>query len=453
MSTAPDRQLNRRLLLGLAVVAPLAACQPSAGSGAGAAPSLGATSSSASGGSSTTSVSPVPTTASPTATQGSPTPTATPSPSETASATPGVFVHPGLLHTQADFDRMAAKVRANAAPWKAGWDRLVANRHSQSTWKANPLATVVRGGTGQNFTTLYNDIHASYQNALRWKITGDAANGDAARDILNAWSKTLTAVTGNADRFLAAGIYGYQFANAAEIMRGYGGFDFDRFKNMMLNVFYPLNEQFLTGHNDACITNYWANWDLSNMNSILAIGILCDDQAKVDRAVSYFKTGAGNGAIMNVIPFLHPDGLGQWQESGRDQGHTMMGVGQLGTFCEMAWNQGYDLFGYADNRFMRGAEYVARYNLGQSVPFTTYTWGTGQNCAQRSQTEISSASRGQDRPIWELVYNHYAVRKGWSVPNIAAYAARVRAEGGGGDYGPDSGGFDQLGFGTLTCTL
>lgn len=451
MTTAPNRQLSRRLLLRLAAVAPLAACQP--GTGTGVAPSPASSSPSASAGS----PSPAPSVSAstsaaatlPAATQGSP----TPSPSATASSAPGVFVHPGLLHTQADFDRMAAKVSTNAAPWKAGWDRLVANRHAQSAWKASPLATVVRGGAGENYGTLYNDIHAAYQNALRWKITGVTANGDAARDILNAWSGTLKAVTGNADRFLAAGIYGYQFANAAEIMRGYDGFDLDRFKNMMLNVFYPLNDQFLTGHNDACITNYWANWDLCNMNSVLAIGILCDDQAKVDRAVSYFKTGAGNGAIMNVVPFLHPDGLGQWQESGRDQGHTMMGVGQLGTFCEMAWNQKYDLYGYADNRFMRGAEYIAKYNLGEAVPFTTYTWGTGQNCAQRSHTEISPASRGQDRPVWELVYNHYAVRKGLSVPNIAAYAARVRAEGGGGDYGPNSGGFDQLGFGTLTCSL
>jgi hypothetical protein len=27
------------------------------------------------------------------------------------------------------------------------------------------------------------------------------------------------------------------------------------------------------------------------------------------------------------VPFLHPGGLGQWQESGRDQGHTVMGIG------------------------------------------------------------------------------------------------------------------------------
>ena len=65
---------------------------------------------------------------------------------------------------------------------------------------------------------------------------------------------------------------------------------------------------------------------------------------------------------------------------------------------------------------------------------------------------ISAASRGQDQPSWELVYNHYARRRGLPVPNITAYAKRVRVEGGGGDYGPNSGGYDQLGFGTLTHT-
>jgi hypothetical protein len=397
-----------------------------------------------------------PASASPSATA-TPTPTSTPPPTPTPRATVGAgtragFVHPGMLHTQADFDRIAAKVAAAAQPWRAGMDRLVGNGHSQSSWSARPLQTVIRGGSGQNYAQLYNDVHAAYQNALRWKITGDAAHGNAARDILNAWSATLTAVNGNADRFLAAGIYGYQFANVAELLRGYPGFDLGRFQTMLLTVFYPLCDRFLTLHNDACITNYWANWDLCNMAAILAIGILCDDRAKVNRAITYFKEGAGNGAIMKVVPFLHPGGLGQWQESGRDQGHATLGIGLLGTFCEMAWNQGEDLYGYADNRFLAGCEYVAKYNLGGSVPFTTYTWGTGQNCAQRSQTVVAEGARGLDRPIWELVYNHYAKRKGLSAPNTAAYAQRVRAEGGGGDYGPNSGGYDQLGFGTLMFT-
>lgn len=367
-----------------------------------------------------------------------------------ADAAPATFMHPGALHNWGDLNRAKVRVAAGNDPWLSGWNRLTANSHAQSTWTPRPQATIIRGGTGENYGILYNDIHAAYQNALRWWVQGSTAHGDCARDILNAWSATLTSVTGNADRFLAAGIYGYQFANVAELMRGYTGFDLARFKTMMLNVFYPMNNSFLVNHNDACITNYWANWDLCSMNSILAIGILCDDAAKYDQAVTYFKNGAGNGSIKHAVPFVYDDqGLAQWQESGRDQGHTMMGMGQMGAFCEMAWNQGEDLYGYDNNRFMKAAQYVAKYNLGEDVPFTKYTWGTGQNCAYQEHTVISSASRGQIRPVWEILHFHYTRRKNLSVPYISAMAAQVRPEGGGGDYGSTSGGFDQTGFGTL----
>ncbi|MGF6446503.1 hypothetical protein [Paraburkholderia youngii] len=68
-----------------------------------------------------------------------------------------------------------------------------------------------------------------------------------------------------------------------------------------------------------------------------------------------------------------------------------------------------------------------------------------------TQRLISSASRGDTRPIWEL-YNHYVPLKKLKARSVAAYAQRVRPEG-GGDYASANGGFDQLGYGTLTYTL
>ncbi|GGT23076.1 alginate lyase family protein [Streptomyces griseoviridis] len=363
------------------------------------------------------------------------------------------LTHPGMLHNAGDLNRAKVRVAAGQDPWLKGWNRLTSNAHAQSGWTPRPRATVVRGGTRENYTMLYNDIHAAYQNALRWRIGGTTANGDTAVAILNAWASQLKAVEGNADRFLAAGIYGWQFANAAELVRDHADFDLDAFKKMMLDVFYPMNDDFLTHHNDAYITNYWANWDLCNVGSLMAIGILCDDRAKFRRAVQYMKTGAGNGSLPHAVPFLYEDvdgyALGQWQESGRDQGHTLMGMGQMGAICEMAWNQKVDLYGWDDNRFMKAAQYVAKYNLGQDVPFTTYTWGTGQRGSMMSQTVISEAGRGGVRPVWDLLHYHYARRRRLDVPYITAMAEKTRPEGGGGDYGPNSGGYDQLGFGTL----
>lgn len=363
------------------------------------------------------------------------------------------LTHPGLLHTQADFQRMRTKVAAGEQPWLAGWERLLANRHAALDWQPHPKKIVYRGADGkhsQNYPSLYNDAAAAYALAVRWQVSGDDAYADHAIAVLNAWASTLTAIKGSSDRYLASGIYGYQLANAAEILRSYPGWpaaEFDRFRTMMLEVFYPMNHDFLVRHNDAHIDHYWANWDLANMASMLAVGVLADRRDIYDEAVEYFRHGAGNGSIEHLVWKIHDGGLGQLQESGRDQGHATLCIGLAGAFCQMAWNQGDDLFGYDDNRLLKGAEYVARYNLGHDVPYAPYA------NSDVTQETISSHGRGNVRPIWELMYNHYVVRQGLPAPHVAELAKQLRPEGGGGDYGPNSGGYDQLGYGTLVFTL
>jgi Alginate lyase len=360
------------------------------------------------------------------------------------------FKHPGLLHTQEALTRVKRQVQDSAEPWASGWKKLVANSHSSSAYKERPVDTVYRGtGTPENYSLLYNDIAAAYANALRWHISGQEAHAQAAIRILDAWSAQLKNISGTSDRFLAAGIYGYQFANAVELMRDYAAWEgLEKSKAVLKDLFYPLSHDFLLNHNGSCISHYWANWDLVNIAAVLAIGIVLDDSILFQEAVTYFKIGSGNGSIGHVVTFLHPDGLGQWQESGRDQGHSLLGPAIAGAICEMAWSQGEDLYGYDDNRLLRGFEYVAKYNLGDSVPFAPYN-----NCDNVNHVAISEVGRGGLRPGWELILHHYAGRKGLAVPNIQRYAEKVRPEGGGGDYGPNSGGFDQLGYGTLMSSL
>ncbi|MEX1651606.1 hypothetical protein ABZ960_00150 [Streptomyces pseudovenezuelae] len=56
----------------------------------------------------------------------------------------GAFAHHGLLHTGADLARMAANVKAGAAPYTAGYAKMAANRHAQSGCTARPQAIVCR---------------------------------------------------------------------------------------------------------------------------------------------------------------------------------------------------------------------------------------------------------------------------------------------------------------------
>ncbi|MEU0172878.1 alginate lyase family protein [Streptomyces massasporeus] len=381
------------------------------------------------------------------------TPTALAAPADAAGAP---LVHPGLLHTRTDLDRMAAKVKAGARPYCAGFAKLIANRHAQSGWRANPQAVVYRGsGSPENYRILYNDIHAAYQNALRYHVSGEKAHADTAVTILNAWSGKLTRLEGSADRFLAAGLYGYQFANAAELVRDHGDFDLKRARELLLSVFHPLSDSFLSHHNNAVVTNYWPNWDLTALACVLATGIFCDERAVVERAVEYFKHGDGMGSVKHAIPVVHEDGLGEWVEAGRDQGHALLGVGLMGTVCEMAWNQGIDLYGYDDSRFLKGAQYVAKWSLGGDVPYTANTrrkGAIGGWSGSETASDAAGVDPGMTRPIWAMIAHHYTKRRGLPASYLTRAAAKASPEGGGGDYGPNSGGFDQLGFGTLAFT-
>jgi autotransporter-associated beta strand protein len=371
--------------------------------------------------------------------------------SSQVSATPTTFVHPGCLSQLVDLNRMATNVAAGNHPWIDSWNILTNNSHAQTNYTPNPQGTVTRTSTGGNYTIAMYDIAAAYQCALRYYGSGNTNYANKAVSILNAWSLTLTNLGGDSNMYLAAGIYGYEFACAAELMRNYSGWqpaDFARYQTMMLTVWYPVNHNFLVNHNGACISHYWANWDLCNMTSMLAIGVLCDDQAVFNEAINYFHTGLGNGSIGNAVYYVHPGDLGQLQEEGRDQGHADLDIALLGPFCEIAWNQGLDLYGYAGNRFLAATEYWAKYNLTNSVPYVTYI-----TCDPVIQTNISSASQGDIRPIWAMVYNHYHNRRGLAATYTGQYAAKVQPEGGGGNYGPNSGGYDQLGYGTLTHTI
>lgn len=369
----------------------------------------------------------------------------------------GSFVHPGLLHSAADFARMRIEVALGAQPWTEDWNVLTANPQAQLGWVPNPQTVIYRGGPyPQNYPILYNDIAAAYADALRWEVSGDTRYADQAVAILNAWGSTLTSVWGDTNMTLAGGIYGYEFANVAEIMRTYPGWSaagLAQFQTMMYNAFYWDNNDFLVNHHNTQISHYWANWDLCSIASMQAIGVLMDNTAIYNQATNYFEhgymgDGSGNGCVQSLVYYMFPGYLGQVQEAGRDQGHATLDVAMLGPICQTAWNQGLDLFGYDNNRVLATVEYVAKYNLFNPVPYVPYN-----NVDNVDQTVISSNSQGTIRPCWELFYNHYVNIKGMAAPYTSQFAAEVRPEGGGGDYGPNSGGYDQLGYGTLTCSL
>jgi len=328
----------------------------------------------------------------------------------------GTFVHPGLLNTAADFDQMRTNVALGVDPWKSGYTALTSSWMGQQNggWASHAQATITRSGSLNNTSLLYQDIAVCYGSALRWKISGDTAYADQAVALLNSWGYTLTSVAGDTNVLLTE-LYGYQFCCAAEIMRTYSGWapaDIAQFQTMIYNVFYPLADNFLTGHFGTGFSHYWANWDLAALNTMYAIGVFCDNTSLTTEATNYFYNGVGDGCIDRFVNYIHPGFLGQGQEIGRDQGHATLDIAEIVTLCQMAWNQGVDLYGYENNKVLAVAEYTAKYNLGNDVPFAPYANSDGW-----LMTGPSSDSRGANwRPGWATLYNHYVNIKGLAAP-------------------------------------
>ncbi|MEV6130207.1 alginate lyase family protein [Streptomyces violaceusniger] len=347
----------------------------------------------------------------------------------------GSFTHPGLLHSAADLARMKAAVAARESPIYDGYLAFAAHARSQATYAIQNTGRITSWGRGPgNFQhQAVADSAAAYQNALMWAVTGDPAHADKARDILDAWSASLTAITG-ADGPLGAGLQAFLLANAAELVRhtGYDGWpdaDIARCEESFLRVWYPAISGYMLYAN--------GNWDLAAIQSVLAIGVFCEQPTLFEDALRFAAAGAGNGSVRHRVV----TDTGQGQESGRDQGHEQLAVGLMGDAAQVAWNQGVDLWGHDGSRILANVEYAARYNLGDDVPFIPDLDRTGKY----RKTSVSEKARGSLPPVYEMAYAHYAGVRGLDTPYTKAAVFR----GTGGARVVESGSDDLPGFGTF----
>lgn len=400
------------------------------------------------------------------------------------------FVHPGGLHTQADFDRVKQQLADGNETVKAAYQKLTSAAYAQSSIQTYPVETIVRGGSGENYINAARGATMAYQNALRWKIGGTKANANAAVRILMAWANTTKDVTGTSDQCLAVGLYGYQFAQAAELMRDYEGWsreEFQQFQRWMLTVWYPKAINFLRGRNGTWENSgkwwqapghYWSNWGLCNVMCVISIGILCDDVFIYNQGMSYFKYDQvgtfreprteipikndglteflGNLVVTTQDSELETGAygqLGQMNESGRDTGHSSMALGLAVDVAKVGWNQGDDLFAYMNHRLAAGIEYVAAQTQSiENLPWTNYHYGTNGYYYTDSRAWLMTgpALGAQMRPYWGTVIGMYEGVKGVRMPYSEVSYKNMGIDEGG--QGGTSGGYDHLGYSVLMNT-
>lgn len=404
------------------------------------------------------------------------------------------FVHPGGIVSQADIDRAKQLLANGDTRIQRAWNILCANEYSNANIATWPTETVIRGGSsGQNYMNCARGAAMAFQNALRWKIGGTRANADAAVRILMQWARQCKGLGGDTNISLAAGIYGHEFANAAELMRDYDGWsrqEFDEFKQWIIRVFYNPSIDFLRRRHDTWLNarnaslgerpgHYWSNWGLCNALCVMSIGILCDDVHMYNQGVSFYKydhvgtykdrtnysvilNDGCDEFIGNLVPVVHKDSrgplgyLGQMQESGRDQGHALMALGLALDICTVGFNQGDDLFAYMNDRIAAGTEFVAAMNFGgvdaTALQWTNYNYADcrGRMGAGWLMEGPNTGGAGEYRPYWDRAIGYYEGLRGVKLQYAEQASAKICPDGGGGNYSQNSGGFDHLGFSTLT---
>ena len=329
------------------------------------------------------------------------------------------FVHPGMMETRENLDFVKRKIGKGEEPWASAFLEMKDSDFARLDRLPQPFEEVyceINNEPNIGGTEFYNDGSCAYTCALMWYMTGDHAYARKSEEYINAWSHTLKSFRG-ANTKLKIGCAGIKFLNAAEILKntmsGWADNDIAAFEDMIM-MWYGLIEDF------APTTN--GNWDAAMGQTMMCIGIFLDRRdifMKACRHLSYGRT-------LGAVNYYFTD-TGQCQESGRDYGHVQMGISYLGNACEIAWNQGVDMYSLYDNRVMLGFEHASKYMLGHDdVPYEGYIDFDG--VPRYADKPISKDGRGQFKPVYEVVYNHYHHRCGWEMPWTGEVIARNRNE-------------------------
>ena len=275
------------------------------------------------------------------------------------------------------------------------YSRVVA----QSDYKlAGPYEVVARDGQyAKTKGGSERDMWQAWQSAK-------AGDNETALTIINAYAKILQRFDGH-DAPLCT-IQAYWLLRSMSLLNEKGEMSNEEYaaaKTMVRRAILPVIDKFEA---DSPYAN--GNWGHIVNRCRMAAGIFLGDKELYQHAIDIYLHANDNGSLPNYV-----SETGQCQETGRDQGHAQLGLGAMCEICEMAWQQGDDLWGALDNRLMKGMEYTAKYNLGYDVPFETWTDCTG---LYNDWTEPGEMGRGRIRCIYDMPYQHYVGRKGLKMP-------------------------------------
>ena len=248
------------------------------------------------------------------------------------------FKHPGILSTQTDLSGLKKRVVDNPSA-KLGFEQLRRSRYADLFRPHTPyeVVKVVASGLCPEEEAFRKDAQAAHATALMWVITSDIRYRDKAISILNDWAATYKKIVVSKGSSEQAGLEAAWAAPiwtaAADIIRYYNDgasgwpqeqiVAFDRFLTSLVMTARGVREK----------DN---NWGTSATLAIMAAAVYQNDAAAYAAATTLHKTHLRK--ISKKDGSLEADYL-------RDPGHPQYTILTWIQTCEIAWNQGDDLYG------------------------------------------------------------------------------------------------------------
>lgn len=264
------------------------------------------------------------------------------------------FTHPGIDMSKTDLEYMRNNVLEKVKPWEQYFEtiRKSVNLNTKITPHAHIISGALTGGDD-----LFQSSHLAYQCAILWYITKEEKYAQKAIEIITLWSSSLRSFNEN-DAKLIAALTGYEFCNAAEILR----YDYpkwtpketEKMKKLMMTIYLPTLRYYFSEAN--------GNWDAAIMHTLLSIAVFTDNKELFDNTIYHYLHAKANGSL---IKYIYPNG--QCQETTRDQGHALMGLYEYAGAARIAYIQGRNLLDAANFRLALGLEYTTSWIIGNDV--------------------------------------------------------------------------------------
>ncbi|GEL11108.1 Alginate lyase [Flavobacterium glycines] len=361
--------------------------------------------------------------------------------------TSNTFVHPGTVLTQTQMQYAYNQAIAGVEPYSTSFTNF------QTKYSAFLSPTYTSHAHTQVGRNLYkndyeNDAMAVFVNGVMWNMTGTSRYADKAIELLDSWSSTLTSIQyPDNDWQLCVG-YGMHFmVYGADMIYNYTNFTPAKKQNAisMFNIMYNCMTNYATQYGLAVpfVRDGWPSWGSSQGKFLMAFGVFSQNLTMYNLGENYFKKTAADGADVGTIQtaFLNS---GQPLEAARDQYYVQLGLASFLEAAQISYNQGStSLYDSRSGVIGKAIEYTAKYNLGNSVTWTSWTPDTSIWGVTYPVTSISSNNRGLFRPIWYMAYNYYHNYRGMNMPYTLQVINNNSIEG------TTSTITDQVGYGSL----